>query len=290
MNTSVPPCTPHVITVTQVGTYDFASSEVHLARDFRRILKHKLDTYRYLPIQQLLWVECKHGRTYVDDHGYYRDVEQAQKTFPNCTSMMFDFSMIDPTLRCKSKNVHVKLFDKRTMQTSGLHSQDVEFFRDVLFKLFGIFVRQLSPVMIKMQYHVGAQLDLWELCTRMNDDMFSLVTKNLFHSITDSVSASFGQTKYNGTDIALYSARFPSRAIVNAFTTGSVMISSTTEEAIEWAWKVLVRVVENFPTIRPDLCAALELEELTPAAEHPSEPESECCCSKPGGEPGNNPP
>jgi hypothetical protein len=302
---AVPPCIPHLVTVCQVGKYEFDSEAVHLARDLRLQLKLRLEK-QFLQtdlVKTLKWVQCKHGRTFVDFSGskYQLGVPCATKMpvlhnvpnsegdprgFPNCTTIMFDFSILEPEFLAKSKNVHVKLFDKRAIQTMGLLDgpYDEGILRSALESLFGVRLGLLSPVMIKMMYNTGAQLDLYALCRNLNSPMLRVVASDIFTE-SESVLASFGQSDYNGTKIEmslidkLGNGPWKRHVAVNAFTTGSVMISSSTRAAIQRAWDIVVRVVEMFPDTRPELLIVME----NSAVGQGGEPG--CCSSDAGEEP-----
>lgn len=238
-----------LITVTHVGTFDFIDRATAERAGGMRTGRVLMEVYRRTSMEWRIadcvaWVQLD-NRTVA---GPAMTGVPSGDQFPNCFCVAFDFSKNDYAKihGLKSKNVHVKMFYGGSMQVSGLHycDTDVAFFRRACSYLFEVQVN-LNPVMIKIQYSLQRSLDLHALCRRFNEIEFQASVARMIDSGPVEVLASFGQTRYNGTKIRISAPGAPAAA-VNAFSTGNVMISSSSYAGVERAYAVLMHAVELY--------------------------------------------
>lgn len=226
-----------IITVTRVGRYQERSRMENILECMRPWVSASTAA-------AIEWVQCK-NRVYRRGQG----ISEVKKTgyFPHCVNIRFDLCIAYPGLSLSSRNVHVKLFASGKIHVTGLKigSDEQRWFCEFLYSAFCITVLDLEPVMYKVGFRHGDMIDQALLCRHIVSQEFIFLAE-IFTSEPSipKIEATFGLTDYNGTKIVV---KLPDGVTkINAFSTGSVMMSGPSLPLIYSCWEILRFALQTY--------------------------------------------
>lgn len=223
-----------IITVTRVGKYEPATRANDILEAMRLWDVHAM--------QAVDWVQCK-GTVYRRGHGI---IAERKAHFPHCANIKVNLWAYRPSI-ASSRNVHIKLFASGKMGVTGLQigRAEVSALSDFMWNVFCLRVIDIEPVMYKVGYVYPQMIDQTTLCRYLVTKEFKFLAE-LFITIEPIVAirALFGIGEYNGTKIAIELQQGTTK--INAFSTGSVMMSAPSLPLIYTCWDILKMALEMY--------------------------------------------
>lgn len=227
-------CPMRIITVTRIGTYRGKNIGQDILAGMR---------ITSAAIRGIEWVQCR-------DLVYRPAVGIVPTTvgrhFPHCVNMKLNLAAADPTVG--SNNVHVKLFfASNKIHVTGLKigTNESRVFCEFMWDVFSITVEDMTPVMYKVGFMWPEMIDQTGLCRYIVRPEFKFLAE-IFTTIDNIplIQASYGITDYNGTKIVIGLPEGNTK--INAFSTGSIMMSSPSIPLVQKCWEIFKLALELY--------------------------------------------